>query len=412
MKQMIALFLATALASPALAQHAAHGQTQNPQAGQAAPAPAPAPSPAPATTYTAEHAAMGHCSMPAPAAAPAPAQTCTPEHAAMGHCSMPAPAPAPAPAQTCTAEHAAMGHCTLPAQPATPPGPSADPHAGHQMPGQPAPNMAADPHAGHGMGSAQAALPPVAPPPPAAFAGPAHAQDLFYDPAAAARSRAELLEEHGDIETYKFLVDQLEVSLGEGREGYAFDAQFWYGGDIDKFWLKTEGEGEFGGEFEGVEVQALWSHAIDPWFDLQAGVRQDVGSGPDRTHLVLGVQGLAPYWFEVEGAVFLSTEGDVTARAEAEYDLRLTQQLILQPRIEADFSLQDVPELGLGSGLTTAEVGARLRYELFPRGGPAVIAPYVGVQYERAFGDTAGLRRAAGEEVGGWRLLLGVRTWF
>ena len=253
---------------------------------------------------------------------------------------------------------------------------------------------------------------PVAPPPPEAFTGPAHAQDLFFDPDAAARSRAELLEEHGDIETYKFLVDQLEVSIGEGREGYAFDAQFWYGGDIDKFWLKTEGEGEFGGELEGVEVQALWSHAIDPWFDLQAGVRQDIRSGPDRTHLVLGVQGLAPYWFEVEGAVFLSTEGEVTARAEAEYDLRLTQQLILQPRIEADFSLQDVPEIGLGSGLTTAEVGARLRYELFPRSGPAVIAPYVGVQYERAFGDTADFRRAAGEEVGGWSLLLGIRTWF
>ena len=276
----------------------------------------------------------------------------------------------------------------------------------------PAAPAGADPHAGHDMGSTQAALPPEGPPPPEAFTGPAHAQDLFYDPVAAARSRAELAEEHGGLEAWRFLVDQLEVSVGEGRELYSWDAQFWYGGDIDKFWLKTEGEGELGGEFEGVEIQALWSHAIDPWFDLQAGVRQDLGSGPDRTHLVLGVQGLAPYWFEVEGAVFLSTKGEVTARAEVEYDLRLTQQLILQPLLEADFSLQDVPELGLGSGLTTAEVGARLRYELYPHSGLAVIAPYVGVEYERAFGGTADFRRAAGEDVGGWRLLLGVRTWF
>ena len=441
MKRLIVLLLASATATPAMAQHAGHGQAQNPQAGQTAPASTPAPSPDPATACTPEHAAMGHCRMPAPA----PAQTCTPEHAAMGHCSMPAPAPVPA--QTCTPEHAAMGHCTISAQPAAPPAadphaghtmpapqprptPQAtdphaghqmpppvqtpDPHAGHQMPAQPAPDGAADPHAGHDMGAAAESpqAPPVAPPPPRAFIGPEHAADLVYSDQAMAEAREELYEEHGGLETYKFLVDQLEASIGEGREGYSWDAQFWYGGDIDKFWLKTEGEGEFGGEFEGVEIQALWSRAIDPWFDLQAGARQDFGSGPDRTHLVLGVQGLAPYWFEVEGAVFLSTKGDVTARAEVEYDLRLTQQLILQPLLEADFSLQDVPELGLGSGLTTAEVGARLRYELFPRGGLAVIAPYVGVEYERAFGGTADFRRAAGEDAGGWRLLLGVRTWF
>lgn len=260
--------------------------------------------------------------------------------------------------------------------------------------------------------SGAAALPPVAPPPAEALGGPAHAADLLYDPGAMARSRAELAAEHGGMETSKLLVDQLEIGIGRGRETYAWDAQYWYGGDIDKFWLKTEGEGEFGGDLEGAEVQALWSRAIDPWFDLQLGVRQDFGAGPDRTHLVAGVQGLAPYWFEVEGAVFLSTRGDVTARAEVEYDLRLTQALILQPRGEIDFSLQDVPELRLGSGVTTAEVGARLRYEIFPRSGPAVVAPYVGVQYERAIGDTARFRRAAGQDAGGWRLLLGVRTWF
>jgi copper resistance protein B len=254
--------------------------------------------------------------------------------------------------------------------------------------------------------------PPVAPPPPEAIRGPAHAADEIFDPAAMARSRAALAQEHGGLAVSKLLVDRLELGIGRGRETYAWEAQFWHGGDIDKFWLKSEGDGEFGGAFHGVEVQALWSRAIDPWFDLQLGIRQDLGSGPDRTHLVAGVQGLAPYWFEVEGALFLSNRGDLTARAEAEYDLRLTQTLILQPRGEIDFSLQDVPELRLGSGLTTAEFGARLRYEFFPRSGPAMVAPYVGVQYQRAFGDTARFRRAADEQVGGWSVLFGMKTWF
>ena len=253
---------------------------------------------------------------------------------------------------------------------------------------------------------------PVAPPPPEALSGPAHAQDLFFDPAQAARSRAGLAREHGGLSASKLLIDQLEIGIGDGRESYSWDAQFWYGGDTDKFWLKTEGEGALGAAFEGAEIQALWSRAIDPWFDLQAGVRQDIGPGPDRTHLVLGIQGLAPYWFEVEAAAFLSTEGDITARFEAEYDLRLTQRLILQPNLEVDVSLQDVPELGLGSGVTAAELGARLRYEFFPGAGPAVVAPYLGLSYERAFGRTADFRRAAGEEGGDVRLLLGVRTWF
>ncbi len=262
------------------------------------------------------------------------------------------------------------------------------------------------------MAGPAAPVPPIAPPPAAAVAGPAYAADLMFDRAAMARSRAALAQEHGGLGSSKLLIDQLEVGIGRGHETYAWDAQFWSGGDIDKLWVKSEGEGTFGGEFEGAEVQALWSRAIDPWFDLQFGVRQDLAAGPERTHLVAGVQGLAPYWFEVDGAVFLSNKGDVTARAEVEYDLRLTQNLILQPLAEIDFSFQDVPELELGSGISTAELGARLRYEVFPRSGPAVIAPYLGVQYERAFGKTARFRQASGEHAGDWRMLLGVRTWF
>lgn len=391
MKRASLLLLASAIASPALAQHGGHAQAS------------PAPASAPAANCTPEHAEMGHCTIAEGAPEPSePARSCTAEHAAMGHCTMAPPKPVPAPV-ACTPEHAAMGHCQMSAAQAAPAvAPSSLPATTCT------PEHAAMDHCRPPDGAEIA----EAPPPPEAFTGPAHAQDLFFDDAAAARSRAELAEEHGGLEAYRFLVDQLEASIGEGRDGYAWDAQFWYGGDIDKFWFKTEGEGEFGGELEEVEVQALWSHAIDPWFDLQAGVRQDLRSGPDRTHLVLGVQGLAPYWFEVEGTLFLSDKGDITARAEAEYDLRLTQSLIFQPRAEIDFSFQNVPELRLDSGVSTAEFGARLRYELFPQSGLAVVAPYIGAQYERAFGDTAGFRRAAGEDAGGWRVLAGVRTWF
>ena len=115
------------------------------------------------------------------------------------------------------------------------------------------------------------------------------------------------------------------------------------------------GERRFGEAIEGVELKALYSRAIGPYFNLQAGVRQDLGVGPDRTHAVIGIEGLAPYWFEVDAYLYLSTQGEVRASASAEYDQRITQRLILQPKVEFDLSAQDIPELGIGSGLTSAE---------------------------------------------------------
>jgi copper resistance protein B len=288
------------------------------------------------------------------------------------------------------------------------PKPTADPHAGHTMP-------AADPHAGHAMPAADPhaghdapqPAPPAAPAPRGALSGPAHAADQVHGANAMARARAEMRDEHGGMEASKLAIDQLEVRLRDGRDGYRWEGQAWHGGDIDKLWLKSEGEGSFGEAPEAAEVQALWSHAIDPWFDLQGGVRYDLRPDPERAYLVLGVQGLAPYWFEIDAAAFVSHKGELSARFEAEYDLRLTQRLILQPRLEAELALQDVPEIGVGSGLSTAEAGLRLRYELVPE-----LAPYVGFEYERAFGKTRGLRRAAGEEGGGWSLVAGIRSWF
>jgi copper resistance protein B len=221
------------------------------------------------------------------------------------------------------------------------------------------------------------------------------------------RGRNILRNEHGGLPAYKVLFDRAEARVRDGRDGYLLDAQAWYGGDIDKLWVKSEVEGNSGERLEHAEVQALWSHAIDPWFDLQAGARFDPQPGPNRTHLVLGVQGLAPCWWEVEGAIFLSNKGDLTARAEAEYDFRITQNLILQPRAEIELAAQTIDELGIGAGLSQGSLGLRLRYQVSP-----LLAPYVGVEYERAFGRTGDFRRAEGEKRGGLNLLGGIRLWF
>lgn len=276
-----------------------------------------------------------------------------------------------------------------------------DPHAGHAPPAEaPAP----DPHAAHGTPPPA----PVGPPPAAALAGPDHAADTIFDPAGMAAVRAAMRAEHGGLRTLRIGVDRLETAVRGGRDGFSWDdAHLWYGTPTDRLWLKSRGEGAYGEGVEAAEVQALWSRALDPWFDLQAGVRADLRRGSDRVWLALGVQGLAPYRFELDGAFFLSTEGELTARFEAEYDQRLTQRLILQPSLELAFSAQDIAELRLGSGLTALEAGLRLRYEVVPE-----FAPYVGVRYERAFGDTARFARSAGEDAGGWSLVLGIRSWF
>ncbi|HZV18143.1 MAG TPA: copper resistance protein B [Sphingobium sp.] len=315
----------------------------------------------------------------------------------------PAP-PAPADSHARHEGSEESGHPADHALPAEPPAsPPADPHAGHDR--SIAPDGAGSAaHAGH---EPTVADPPVSPPSPAALGGPSHAADGIFGAKEMAEARRIVRKEHGDIRVGAILIDRLEAIIRDGKDGYAWHAQGWYGGDIDRLWIKSQGEGRFGDAVEEAEVQALWSHALDPWWNLQAGIRQDIRAGTDRTYAVLGVQGLAPYWFEAGGALFLSDKGDVTARFEVDYDQRLTQKLILQPAMEVNLAAQEIPELGIGAGLSTAEVGLRLRYAFVPE-----VAPYVGVQYERAFGDTADVRRARGEAAGGWGLLIGIRAWF
>lgn len=294
------------------------------------------------------------------------------------------------------------------------PAQTADPHAGHAMPAQ------SDPHAGHDMGGPSVGGPPDVPTsaddegrprqpplPPAALSGPAHAADAIWGADRMTGARDILRRENGDVRATAVIVDRLEVGFSDGDEGWTWDVAGWTGGDINRFWWKSEGEGDFDGEAEG-EVQALYSRAISPFWDVQAGVRQDFrDDGEDPTHLVLGLQGLAPYWWEVDAAAFLSTEGDLTARVEAEYDQRITQRLILQPRVEVEAAASDVPELGLGSGFTHVEAGVRLRYEIAKE-----FAPYVGVEWSRELGDTADFTRAAGGEPEHTRFVIGLKAWF
>ena len=202
------------------------------------------------------------------------------------------------------------------------------------------------------------------------------------------------------------LVDRFEGRWSDGSDAaLLWDAQGWYGGDINKLWWKSEGDAEDGDVGEA-ELQLLFSRAITPFFDLQAGVRQDFE--PDSlTYGVFGVQGLAPYWFELDAAAFVSEEGDVTSRLEAEYDLLLTQRLVLQPRAEAEIAFQDVEERGLGTGVTGVDLGLRLRYEIRRE-----LAPYVGVEWTRLLGDTADLARLAGESDEETVFIFGLRAWF
>ena len=328
--------------------------------------------------------------------------------------------PAPAFAQHSGHEGHAPG--TGAAQEAAQPDPALDEHAGHASPEaeeQPAETPEGDPHAAHRAAAADPSAehadhaapsptaPPSAGPPPAAFAGPENAADAYFGETAMAQARREMTAMHGALPVHKVLADRIEARFRDGKDGYLVDAQAWVGGDLDKLWLKAEGEGAFEGDFEALEVQALWSHAIGPWFDLQGGVRYDIRDGADRGHLALGVQGLAPYWIELEAAAFLSDKGDLTARIEAEHDARLTQSLILQPRVEVSLAAQDVPRDLVGAGLSRASLGLRLRYAVTPQ-----LAPYVGVEYDRTFGETRSRRRAASEDLGGVAFLAGIRAWF
>ncbi len=255
-------------------------------------------------------------------------------------------------------------------------------------------------HAGHGMHSKPMPLPLQS------RSGPPNAADAIWGADAMKKSREALYDDHGNMSLFWVQGDRLEYRAREGEDGYLWDVQGYYGNDTDKFWFKSEGEGSFGEAIEQAEVQALWSHAIGPFFDLQAGVRQDF-HGAERTHLVVGAQGVAPYFLEIDIATFLSNKGDLTARIEGEYDHRLTQKLILQPRAEINLAAQDIPELEIGAGIDSIEAGLRLRYEITPEFGP-----YIGVEQEWKLGGSRDFAIADGEDPSVTNYVIGLRFWF
>jgi copper resistance protein B len=392
--------LAVALAPLILAATGFSAQAQDPHAGHAMPAPTrPASAPS-ATPQTPVRPAMQdpHAGHVMPSAQTPPAGD---PHA--GHQMQVQPATVD--------PHS--GHDMSTQAPTRP-----DPHAGHDM--STMPSAPADPHAGHDMstmnmgppdvptGADNPGRPPEDPLPAAALGGPRHAADLIFGVEAMSAARTTLVRENGDVRATAVIIDRLEAGFGDENETWLWDVQGWSGGDINRFWWKSEGEGAFDEGLEEAELQALYSRAVTPFWDVQAGVRQDFRpDGEDTTHLVLGLQGLAPYWWEVDAAAFLSTEGDLTARVEAEYDQRITQRLILQPRLEIDASASDIPELEIGSGLSSVEAGLRLRYEFRKE-----FAPYVGVEWSRSFGDTADYIEARGGEVDATRVVVGLKAWF
>jgi copper resistance protein B len=303
-----------------------------------------------------------------------------------------------------TALHAQdhAGHAASPTEPAT--APTSPPTGGtdHDMMDHAA--------MGHGNDTAAATASPgpmmETPPPPEAGSGPPRAADAIWGADAMAASRKSLRDSHGNFPTLWVQGDRLETQITGGIAGYLWDVQGFYGGPTSRLWFKSEGEGAFGERVEEAEFQALYAKAIAPYWDLQTGIRQDV-AGLKTTHAVIGIQGLAPYMFEVDAAIFVSHRGDITARIETELDQRITRRLILQPRAEITLSAQDIPRLGTGAGLDSVELGVRLRYELIRE-----FAPYIGVEQSWRVGKSADFMRAAGEDASATHYIVGVRFWF
>lgn len=203
-----------------------------------------------------------------------------------------------------------------------------------------------------------------------------------------------------------FLLDQLEYQDADAGSTLAWDASGWVGGDINRVWFRSEGE-RTNGVTEDAELQLLYGRSIGPWWDVVAGVRQDFKPESPQTWAAFGVQGMALYAFEAEATAFVGESGQTAARLEGDYDILLTNRLILQPTAEVNFYGKNDPERGVGSGLANTELGLRLRYEIVRQ-----FAPYIGVSWSRSYGNTADLVRDEGEDVDEARFVAGIRMWF
>ena len=209
-----------------------------------------------------------------------------------------------------------------------------------------------------------------------------------------------------DMPFGRVLINNAELSRGDGEHGQNLDAEAWYGGDYNKVWLKGEGE-RTGGRLEFLRTEALWDRAFAPFWSTQLGVRHDTGGGESRNWLAAGVRGLAPYWFDVEATAYARPGGEFAARFDARYQVLFTQRLILEPQLEGNLYSRADRGRGTGTGLSDVEFGLRLRYEIRRQ-----FAPYIGVTWNRRVGSTADLARARGEDATSFRAVAGLRLWY
>lgn len=210
---------------------------------------------------------------------------------------------------------------------------------------------------------------------------------------------------HGNTRHTLVRVDRLEwrPQASGDRGAVTFDG--WWGGDLDRLWFSADASAG-AGDAEG-HVELAYGRAVARWWDVVAGLRQDIGDGPSRTWAAVGLHGLAPFWFEADATLFVGEGGRTRVEASAEYDLLLTNRLILQPEASIGFAGRADPARVLGAGVETITSGLRLRYEIRPD-----LAPYLSVNWQRWPGETADLRRAAGRPVSERRIAVGIRAWY
>lgn len=209
---------------------------------------------------------------------------------------------------------------------------------------------------------------------------------------------------HDNRLKYYFRADRAEYRWNnDNQEKAIWDVQGWIGGDYNKLSLESEGEWVRGEGVESAFLEVFYARSIATFWDLRFGLRQDFEPKPERTFGVLSLQGLAPYFFETEFNIYVDDEARVSFNLEVEFDIRLSQRLVLQPRLEVDAGVEDEPEYSLGSGVRKVEVGARLRYEISRK-----FTPYVGVSWETLVGDTADMSKDPGSVA----VVAGVRLWF
>jgi len=201
-------------------------------------------------------------------------------------------------------------------------------------------------------------------------------------------------------------IQKLEVQDADSNNPTVLEGNAWIGKDLNKLWLKTDIE-RVAGVTEEAELQLLYSKALYPFWDVQLGWRRDFKPQPKRDWLVIGLQGLAPYLFEIDAALFIGESGRMAARLDAEYEYLFTQRWIMTPEIEMNVYSKDDSALGIGSGFANITAGLRLRYEIRRE-----FAPYIGINWDKQFAGTADFSRASGEDVSDTRLVMGLRAWF